>query len=215
MSFWESLSVPWQAALTEAWTAYRAGSLPIGAVILQDNQIVARGRNRIAEVHEVNIFISGTQVSHAELNAIVQLRGDADTSILELYTTMEPCPLCVGAIAMSSLKTVHFAARDAWAGSTGILKENIYLAGKNIRLHPPSNPILEVLCSAWVLQSDLQWRGDTPENNFVRRFETEQPNVVRLARELHTGGQLERLRREAGTVWEAVNLTTGRLEGNA
>ena len=118
MSYWDTLAKPWQAALEGAWTAYLHGSLPIGAVIVRGDEIVARGRNRIGEAFEISGFIGGTQISHAELNALVQLPNDAPTRDLELYTTMEPCPMCAGAIAMASLKTVHFAARDAWAGST-------------------------------------------------------------------------------------------------
>ena len=113
MSYWDNLANPWQAALEEAWTAYLHGSLPNGAVIVRGDQIIARGRNRICENHEIKGFIGGTQISHAELNALVQLPNDADTQDLELYTTIEPCPMCAGAIAMASLKTVHFAVHDA------------------------------------------------------------------------------------------------------
>jgi tRNA(Arg) A34 adenosine deaminase TadA len=48
MTLWQTLEEPWRIALEQAWAAYRAGSLPIGAVVVDaDNQVVGRGRNRI------------------------------------------------------------------------------------------------------------------------------------------------------------------------
>lgn len=205
MSFWDNLANPWQAALEEAWTAYLHGSLPIGAVIVRGDQIIARGRNRIAEAHEINGFIGGTQISHAELNALVQLSNDADTRGLELYSTMEPCPMCAGAIAMASLKTVHFAVRDAWAGSTHLFEKDGYLAGKRIKLHPPADTTLELICSAIWLYSDFEWRGDIPNNVLVKAYEETQPAAVQLARDIFQTRQLEQWRAARADVREVVN----------
>lgn len=210
MSFWDGLAKPWQAALEEAWTAYLHGSLPIGAVIVRGDQIVARGRNRICEAHEIKGFIGGTQISHAEMNAVVQLPNDADTRDLELYTTMEPCPMCAGAIAMASLKTVHFAVHDAWAGGTHLYEKDGYLAGKRIKLHPPTNTTLELICSAMWLYSDLEWRGDVP-NNVVRAFEEAQPAAVQLARAVFQTRQLEQWRKARVEVGEVVDALAQRV----
>ena len=80
-------------------------------MIVRGDEIVARGRNRICEAHEINGFIGGTQISHAELNALVQPPNDADTRDLELYSTMEPYPMCAGAIRVSHVPTTFYAAR--------------------------------------------------------------------------------------------------------
>jgi tRNA(adenine34) deaminase len=214
MNFWESLAQPWQAALEQAWTAYLHGSLRIGAVIVRGDEIVARGRNRIVEAHEVSGFIGGTQISHAELNALVQLPNDAPTRDLELYTTMEPCPMCTGAIAMASLKTVHFAVRDVWAGSTHLFEKDGYLSGKRIKLHPPSNTTLELICSAICLYSDFEWRGDVP-NSVVRAFEATQPAAVQLARDLFQTRQLEQWRKARVEVAEVVDGLAQRVGSRA
>ncbi len=211
MSYWDSLAQPWQAALEQAWTAYLHGSLPIGAVIVRGEEIVARGRNRIGEAHEINGFIGGTQISHAEMNAIVQLAHDADTRGLELYTTMEPCPMCAGAMAMASIKTVHFAVHDAWAGSTHLFEKDGYLAGKRIKLHPPADPTLELICSAIWLYSDLEWRGDTSDNILVKAFEEAQPQAVQLARDLFQTRQLEQWRKARAEVGEVVDGLAERI----
>jgi tRNA(adenine34) deaminase len=133
VSFYGSLERPWQIAFEEAWTAYCIGSFPIGAVIVRGTEVIARGRNQIFEPHALTKTISGTQISHAELNALVQLPRDFDMTNLELYSTMEPCPLCAGAIRMTHIPTVLYAARDPHAGSTNLFTEHRYMARGKVR----------------------------------------------------------------------------------
>jgi hypothetical protein len=119
--------------------------------------------------------------------------------------------MCIGAIAMASLKTVHFAARDAWGGSTHLL-QTTYLAGKRIRLHAPSNQSLETICNSIFLHSDLEDRGDTPENNLLRAFEREQPAALRLARDLFKTGRLLKWRATKASIEDVVNEISQQLE---
>lgn len=106
---------------------------------------------------------------------------------------------------MASLKTVHFAVHDAWAGSTHLYEKDGYLAGKRIKLHPPANGMLEVICSALLLYSDFEWRGDIPDNVVVRAFEATQPAAVQLARDVFQTRQLEQWRNARADVCEVVN----------
>lgn len=97
-------------ALAEAEAAGAAGQLPIGAVLVLDGEIVSRGRNRYLE--------RGSQLAHAELEALLE-GGDAVFSRHDdcvLYTTVEPCPMCLGALVMADVPHVVFAAHDANAG---------------------------------------------------------------------------------------------------
>ena len=90
------------------------GEVPVGAVIVRNGKIVATGRNR--RENDKNATV------HAELQAI-----DRACSVLggwrlwecELYVTMEPCPMCAGAIINSRIKRVVFGAYDQKAGSCG------------------------------------------------------------------------------------------------
>ncbi len=128
MTFWDSLETPWQAAFSEGWDAYCAGSLPIGAVIInRKRKLIARGRNRIGESYGINKYISGNSLAHAELNALMQIKDDLSGQEVQLYTTVEPCPLCVGAIRMMHVGQVTFAARDPWAGSTDLFESHSYI----------------------------------------------------------------------------------------
>src|SRR5829696_7088208 len=101
-SVWETLSEPWRACVELAWESYRSGSLPIGAVVVDARgRVLSCGRNRIHERSGPPGTVFGRKLAHAELNALLSLEGDEDTRADILYTTTEPCPLCVGAARMA------------------------------------------------------------------------------------------------------------------
>ena len=110
---WERIGPTWRAAMEEAWAAYSAGTVPVGAVLVDpDGAIVARGRNRIFDT-AVAGQIGGSRLAHAEVNALLGLAGSpVDPRSLALYTTAEPCPLCMGAIVMANVREIHYAARE-------------------------------------------------------------------------------------------------------
>ena len=121
---WETLSTPWQTCLDEAWQAYCAGSLPIGAIIVsREGETLARGRNRRYERSNFPFGAKNQEIMHAEIQCILALD---DTNLprasAELYTSMEPCPMCLGTWFMSSMAVLHYAARDPYAGSTNLLQ---------------------------------------------------------------------------------------------
>ena len=171
-----SLSEPWQICLEEAWAAYCAGSLPIGACVVDaTGAILSRGRNRIEETQADVPYACGNTLAHAELNALLALKVDRPTRhAAALYTTTEPCPLCLGAFYMSSVRTLHYAARESFAGSTNLLGTTPYLSRKPIRVYGPAEPILEALVTALAVEFELgdgifptsavlqSWRRDHP-----------------------------------------------------
>lgn len=158
--FWRSLSAPWQACLEQAWQAYCSGSLPIGAAIVDANkQIIARGRNRRHDPRESNGLINGSKLAHAELNALISLpEDDSARHGWSLYTTTEPCPLCVGALYMAGLRTLYYAAHDPWAGSVDLLGKTPYLRQKPIQVHHPEDPDLEAILVAVSVATFLEGR---------------------------------------------------------
>ena len=97
-------------ALGEADAAGKAGQLPIGAVVVLDGEVASRGRNRSLDRR--------SQLAHAELEALLE-GGDAVWSRHEdciLYTTVEPCAMCLGAAIMADVPHIVFAAHDRGAG---------------------------------------------------------------------------------------------------
>ena len=103
-----------EEALTLAREAAAGGAVPVGCVIVRNGQIVGRGRNRREEKHAT--------ASHAEMEAIAQANETLGTWRLdecELYVTLEPCPMCAGAILNARIRRVWYGARDAAMGACG------------------------------------------------------------------------------------------------
>ncbi|MGG0288178.1 tRNA adenosine(34) deaminase TadA [Peribacillus butanolivorans] len=101
-------------ALKEAEKAQMLNEVPIGALIVIDDQIVSRGHN-LRETEQ-------NATAHAELLAINAACGSLGSWRLEkatLYVTLEPCPMCAGAILQSRVKRVVFGAHDPKAGCAG------------------------------------------------------------------------------------------------
>ncbi len=98
-------------ALALAQEAYQAGEIPVGAVLVQDGRVIAKARNRCEERHD--------PTAHAELLAIqegAQVLAGRRLTDATLYVTLEPCPMCAGAMILARLKGCYFAARDQRQG---------------------------------------------------------------------------------------------------
>ena len=105
-----------KAALKLAKKAAEEGEVPVGAVVVCDGKIVGRGRNR-RETRK-------NALCHAEIEAIgkaCKKLGGWRLHRCDLYVTLEPCPMCTGAIINSRIKTLCYGAPDPKAGSCGTL----------------------------------------------------------------------------------------------
>src|SRR4051812_8849667 len=114
---WRGLPDPWRRCFTLAWQSRLAGSVPVGAVLVdRHGEVVAEGRNRFAEQGAPAGQLAGTALGHAELNALAQLApGSYEQHVL--YTTLEPCLLCTAALTHTHVGQVRFAAADPlWRG---------------------------------------------------------------------------------------------------
>ncbi len=103
-----------ELALELAREAAQAGEVPVGCVIVRKGQVVGRGRNRREELQST--------ASHAEMEAIAQANAALGTWRLdecELYVTLEPCPMCAGAILNARIPRVYYGARDPAFGACG------------------------------------------------------------------------------------------------
>lgn len=128
-------------AVELAREAERAGEVPVGAVIVKDGVIVGEGWNRPISTHD--------PTAHAE---IVALRAAAQTlssyRLLDttLYVTLEPCPMCAGAMVHARVQRLVYAATDPRAGAAGTVF--------NIVQHPSLNHRLE--CAAGVMAEECR-----------------------------------------------------------
>ena len=136
-------------ALEEAQKAFAAGEVPVGCVITDaEGRVIGRGRNRREEKRSA--------LSHAEIEAIAEACSVIDSWRLDgctLYVTLEPCPMCAGAIINARIPTVVFGAREENTGSCGSVVD---LFSERYR-HKPAvyTGILEAEC-AGLLRSFFQ-----------------------------------------------------------
>jgi len=108
-------------ALALAREAAAAGEVPVGCVIVRGDEIVGRGRNRREEKRAT--------ASHAEMEAIAEANaalGSWRLDDCELYVTLEPCPMCAGAILNARVARVWYGARDEAFGACGGVM-NLYM----------------------------------------------------------------------------------------
>lgn len=109
-------------ALVEAEQAFALGEVPVGAVVVKDGKIIARGHNR-RETDRV-------ATAHAELLAMEEAcraLGSWRLSDCTLYVTLEPCPMCAGTAINARVGRVVYGAKDAKAGAMGsVFSVNAY-----------------------------------------------------------------------------------------
>lgn len=105
-----------KAAIREAEKAFEADEVPVGAVVVQNGVIVGKGHNQVERLSD--------PTAHAEIIAITAACDRLDTKHLTdaaLYVTLEPCPMCAGAVTLARLKQVVYGAFDDKAGAASTL----------------------------------------------------------------------------------------------
>ena len=103
-------------ALREAQRAFDADEVPVGAIVVREGEIIGRGYNQIEHLQD--------PTAHAEMIAITAAANHLSSRRLEnctLYVTLEPCPMCAGAIVLARIPTLVFSSYDAKAGACGTL----------------------------------------------------------------------------------------------
>lgn len=105
-----------QYAVREAERAMESGEVPVGCVIVCDGEVIGKAHNQRETLQD--------PTAHAEILAITQAAASLGSWRLEgakLYVTLEPCPMCAGAIVLARIAEVHFGAFDPKAGACGTL----------------------------------------------------------------------------------------------
>lgn len=118
---WADLGLAWQACFELAWEAYGAGTVPVGAVVVDaDGTIVARGRNRIFDAAPATGQLAGSYLAHAEVNALADLPPSRRYTRHRLFTFLEPCLLCFAATRLATVGSLAFAGTDPFGGAASL-----------------------------------------------------------------------------------------------
>ena len=127
-------------ALAQARLAAAEGEIPVGAVLVRGDQVLAQAHNRREATHD--------PTGHAEIQCLregAQALGDWRLRECTLYVTLEPCPMCAGAILNARVSRVYFGARDREMGACGGVM-NLFMEDFP---HPPAlvGGVLEEECA--------------------------------------------------------------------
>ncbi|HOB09531.1 MAG: nucleoside deaminase [Limnochordia bacterium] len=168
----------WDQCIDLALEAYNAGSMGIAAVIVDaKGDVVAVGRNQLRDGLVSCNSIKMTSIAHAEINAINNIPWEKQKDWeLMLYTTVEPCPMCMGAIAMSRIRRVVVGSADPYAGSVRLLEKDDYLKQKGISVEFAQGKVEEI---CFVLHYLSLRRRLKPEHPIFRSLQERYPAYVK------------------------------------
>lgn len=189
---WSDLSYEWQTAFSEAWTAFKNGSTPIGAALFDGNgNLVTSNRNRAGEKETLN-----KRTSHAEANILHGI----DTSVYDLhdmvlYSTMEPCPMCMGTCVMAGIRTLRFAARDPYCGFTYLKDTEPYFKTKNLD-YSFTNDEMELVQLTIQGYRELRYMEQGASDKVYRTFYGLVPEIKELTETLYKEKTLDKFAKE-------------------
>lgn len=119
------LHAPWPVVYGLMWEAYLAGTIPVGAVVVDEaGNVISRGRNHIFDDARDG-HLGRSRLAHAEINALVSLTSERTYEGFTLYTALEPCHLCLSATVSVRIGRLHYAASDPYGGAVGKLVPSI------------------------------------------------------------------------------------------
>jgi len=206
---WNDIEKGFQIAFETAWNAYKSGSTPIGACILNENgDLVAVGQNQIHA--QGDGLLSFHQLAHAEANAIFKISEEYEPNQhpnirkYTLYAIMEPCPFCFGAIVMGSIRHLKFAARDGIAGATALNESIDYIKSKRISVEGPFEDIEFVQIAIQTCFKISKYRN---AERVISSWSKYCPNGVDVGKRFFDSGELRDLIEqdaEASTVFDYV-----------
>ncbi len=183
----EELDKCWQKVFELGWESYREGNLPIGAIITDpEGNVLSSGRNR----YIVSKRFPNCKVDHAETECIQELDIGKypDLKSYTLYTSMEPCPMCIGTIIMSNLKKVKVAAHDSWAGASDICLKNNYAQKKCVEVEFADDLLANVQIA---LQGSVELRINGTESEVYKSFMEVYPLGAAAAYKIYSEKLLE------------------------
>ncbi len=129
-------------AITQASIALEKNEVPVGAIIVHDDMVIGKGHNQVETLKDAT--------AHAEMIALTAAMEHRNQKYLQgctIYVTLEPCPMCAGALVWSKIDRIVFGAMDAKAGGCGSLF--------NISANKQLNHQIEIIQG--VLEEDAKW----------------------------------------------------------
>jgi len=131
------------ACLDQAWQALLRGNVPVGAAILDETgTIMATGQNMVysgapASLDKAPQYLARSLLAHAEVNVLAGLTPECRYDDYELVTSLEPCPLCMGAVAQATVGRVCYLGADPFNGAAALRMTTRYTSRVSLALSGP------------------------------------------------------------------------------
>jgi len=171
---YQELSNEWRIAFELSVKAFKHGALPIGCVVTDcEGKVISQER-----AHMVYGSKHSNVTQHAEMGALSKIALPDLEQRLTLYTTIEPCPMCFGAINCARVAELHFGTYDPWGGSTNLAGGNWYMRRKPIDIQPADVHFQQVMALFLVYAMMKTPKGfGSLDNEFVDRWGQIVPNI--------------------------------------
>ena len=206
---WVDLEAPFRRTLELAWASFRAGSLGIGAVITDaDGAVVVEGRNRLFEHPTADAPLAGSTLAHAEIDALSKVRWRQAVEGHALWTSLEPCLQCAGAIRFAGISRVRYLCDDPICDGLHRLPEiSPFVAQAWPTVEGPAPNPLATLGILFPLHVSQFWVPDALLPAQVERF----PATTQLAGELVASGELLALAEQGASAADVAAALGERL----
>lgn len=185
---WKDLSEEWKKTYEQAWIAFRHGSIPIGAIITdEEGNVLISGRNETCETRYPN-----SRVAHAEIDCVLNLDIEKYPSFRDyhLYTTMEPCPMCMGTIVMGGIRKVHVAAKDRYCGALHYINDDPYIQSKGMETVLEEGELEAVQLVQQGYHELRRFNGEI--SKVLKDFQMDAPKAIELAQRLYEERYLDK-----------------------
>lgn len=193
----------WERALDEAWGAFCAETIGVGAVIADGSgDVVAVGRNAIVGSSAADVALAGTTLAHAEINAIAQLGSERPGEHLTLWTTLQPCWLCLSASILGGIDSIAYLSPDPlWAGTERLPEINEFVRSR--WPEPRYTPHERYTSLAWTLAVHDLVRDRRNESVAIAAADEAASDLMAVADAAVADGVLARAR-AAGSDWRSL-----------
>lgn len=208
---WADLEAPWPACFDLAWDAYRAGTIPVGAVVTDgDGRVVGRGRNRIHDLTAPADRICSSPLAHAEVDALLALPPEVRYEDHTVWVTLEPCLLCIGAAVMTPVGAIRWASADPYAGAGDSACDNPHTARLPLDRRGPLEGPLGLVGAVLHLEPFLR---NNPAGSVAVAHRERAPDVLAAATQLLAGDVLPKAVARRAPFSEVADTILAALSG--
>ena len=167
--------------------------MPVGAAVSdQSGDVIYEGRSRMYERTAPPGELANSLLAHAEINALARLDPERRHEELRITTTLEPCPLCLGAIGMATVGSLTYLGRDPYGGAVGLLMPTEHLRRVPLRIDGPRDDPIGLLASAMHVAFYLERK---PDGYVVGTHRDRAPRILSAAERLASSGAATAARR--------------------